>query len=472
MPIYDLVLATSTFAFVALGWFYLRSPGASIFNPATYYLAFHGMVFVIRPIFARVYDFRSIYASVGFVPSLETKINTIVAANVAMVVFVGLCVALCPPLEFHQEEEERDRRGRMMARYLPAFIGLSGLCLWALIWMWGFRESGGRLGEVDLRTGVQGLTNVSGYFISLTGFMVALGGIFAYLNRFRWWSFLPLLVFSVLRLGVGSRGEFIVACIVLGLLFLFDRRRKWPSAALLALVLPVYLTFSAVVSDRGAALREALTGEAQPEIVYYSETELSPLEHMDFGNLEFLEYVVHVVPERSGTYDYFLHNLQLFTEPIPRGLWKDKPFGAPIQPVELYRYGKPIGMTMSVAGVGWYSLGYIGVVLWSAFFGLVYASAYRAFVRSRQTVLAAIAYSLFLGTCIVAFRDGLVLTILKQFLFFAIPVIALWATERLLGSPRMAGNRVFGMGAPVPEPVSSPAERRAALARQAESPPG
>ena len=71
MPIYDLVLAASTVAFVAVAWFYWRSAAASVFHPATLYLAFHGLVFVVRPIFARVYDFRTIYASVGFTPSLS-----------------------------------------------------------------------------------------------------------------------------------------------------------------------------------------------------------------------------------------------------------------------------------------------------------------------------------------------------------------------------------------------------------------
>ncbi|QYJ06262.1 O-antigen polymerase [Qipengyuania flava] len=477
MPLYDIVLGGSTFAFLALLAIYLRHPAASIFNPATVYLAFHGLVFVIRPLFARVYDFRSIYASIGFTPSLDTKVTTLLAANLGLFVMVGLCMVLCPPLEFRQSTAERQGRASMMVRYLPAFAVLSGLCLWALIWLWGFKSTGLAINEMDTRTGGQGLVAASGYFISLTGFLVSLGALFAYLNRFRWWSFIPFALFAVLRLGIGGRGEVVVACFVLALLFLVDRRSRWPNLWIVAGLVPLYLAFSAVVADRGAGVREALTGEAQPEIVYYSEADLAPLEHMDFGNLEFFEYVVHVVPERSGTYDYFLHNLQILTEPIPRGLWKDKPYGAPIKPVDLYNYGKPIGMTMSLPGVGWFSLGYVGVVLWSAFFALIYCAAYRAFASSRQTVLATVTYALFLGTSIIAFRDGMIITILKQGLFFAIPVVALWLSERLL-RPRsgpeslpLPARAMPGQGMTAPA-APTPAERRAALARQVPTPEG
>lgn len=476
MPIYDLVLAASTVAFVAVGWFYWRSAAASVFHPATLYLAFHGLVFVVRPIFARVYDFRTIYASVGFTPSLDEKVTTILAANLALVVFVGLCMALCPPLTFKPTRTGLRERRAIMLRFLPAFAVLSGLCLWALVWMWGFRASGDAIGEVNLRTGTQGLVAVSGYFISLAAFLVALGALFAYLTGFRWWSFVPLAVFCILRLGTGGRGDVVVALFVVALLWLFERRRTWPKGWLVAAVIPLYLAFSAVVSDRGAALREALSGEQQAEIIYYNEADLKPMEHMDFGNMEFFEYVVHVVPERSGTYDYFLHNLQLFTEPIPRGLWKDKPFGAPIRPVELYRYGKPIGMTMSVPGVGWYSLGYAGVMIWAAVFALLYSSAYRAFAASSQSVLPTLAYTLFLGTSIIAFRDGLIMTILKQFLFFGIPVAALWLTEKLVGPRRQDESLPTVPGATrgpaAPARARTPAERRAALARQVPTPEG
>lgn len=473
MPLYDIVLAGSTVAFLMLVALYLRTASASVFNPATVYLAFHGLVFVVRPIFARIYEFRSIYTSIGFSPSLETKIQTILAANLGLFVFVGLCIVLCPPLVFRQEGASGEQRERMMTRFLPVFAVLSGLCLWALVWLWLFRETGDSLNEMDLRTGGQGLVGVSGYFISLTGFMVPLGAIFAYLNRFRWWSLMPFLVFGVLRLGIGGRGEFVAAAFVLGLLYLFERRRLWPGGWLVAALVPVYLAFSFVVADRGASLREAVSGREQATIVYYDERDLAPLEHMDFGNLEFFEYVVHVVPERSGTYDYFAHNLQLLTEPIPRGLWKDKPQGPPIRPVELYRYGKPIGMTMSVPGVGWYSLGYAGVLIWAALFAMLYSAAYRAFAASGQSALPTLAYALFLGTSIVAFRDGLLMTIGKQFLFFSIPVLALWTTERLF-RPRSAPDapplpaRSMPAGAAAAAGVPTPADRRAALARQAE----
>jgi len=168
-----------------------------------------------------------------------------------------------------------------------------------------------------------------------------------------------------------------------------------------------------------------------------------PLETMDLANLEFFEFLVWAIPQRTGTYDYFIHQLQVFTEPIPRALWAGKPVGPPIRMFNLYRYGVPLGATTSVPGAGWHGFGYVGVVIWSAFFALIYAVPYRMFARSSAGPLATAAYMVLVATSIVAYRDGGPMTILKALQFYFVPVLALWLVQtylRLYGRDAAVGS--------------------------------
>ena len=147
---------------------------------------------------------------------------------------------------------------------------------------------------------------------------------------------------------------------------------------------------------------------------------------MDFANLEYLEYVVTVVPDETKTYDYFLTNLELFTAPIPRQLWPGKPIGPPIVLYNLFDYGFPIGMTWSVVGEGWQDLGIVGVVIWCMLGGAAWGYFYRWFARSEQTRIQVAIYAITLPLSVAWYRDGILLTIVKFPFYFLVPII-LWA---------------------------------------------
>ena len=70
---YVSLLALSVLVYAAAIAVYLRHPGASVFHPATFYLLFHGVVFVVRPLFAWYYQFDNLYQSIGFTPSPWNK---------------------------------------------------------------------------------------------------------------------------------------------------------------------------------------------------------------------------------------------------------------------------------------------------------------------------------------------------------------------------------------------------------------
>ena len=179
---------------------------------------------------------------------------------------------------------------------------------------------------------------------------------------------------------------------------------------------------------------------------------------MDFANLEYFEYIVHAVPQRTGTYDYFAHMLQIATEPIPRALWPDKPAGSPVQLFSLWDYGKPIGMTASLPGMGWMSLGYAGVAIQALIFALLFGYAYRALLLRRGGPVARLGYALVIGASLIGFRDGTLLTLVRLVPFYFGPLLLALLLARL-AAERAAPVRL--------EPAAArqtPAERRRALA--------
>jgi hypothetical protein len=205
---------------------------------------------------------------------------------------------------------------------------------------------------------------------------------------------------------------------------------------------------------------------------------------MDFGNLEYVEFLVHTIPQRTHTFSWFTEELQLVTEPVPRVLWPGKPAGAPIQLFNLFDYGNPIGMTNTVPGMGWYGAGWAGVVFWCGAWGYVLGWVYRKFVEGPQTAFQTIAYMTLLSSLIVAYRDGGLVTLARQNIFFMAPILLWMVFARLSGIPSLAevrrrlggGDDQVGI-----QPVAGPrqaalppavARRRAALAAAPPQAPG
>src|SRR5271170_2749574 len=72
---------------IAIGIF-AASRQASIFHPATAYLAFHGLVFVLRPILVYGFGFDSSWSYMEFKPPDDVFVRTLAVTSVAMVSFV------------------------------------------------------------------------------------------------------------------------------------------------------------------------------------------------------------------------------------------------------------------------------------------------------------------------------------------------------------------------------------------------
>jgi hypothetical protein len=430
---YETMLVLSVVLFIGTTIVYLRDPSASAFHPVTFYLLFHGLVFVARPISSWYYEFNQIYDAMRFTPSITDKVEALVCTNLALVVFVAVCLFLIrEPLHFKQNNYDLAQRRMLSERFVVVALVLGAIAAYSIYWTLDFMQTEESFSEQDMRTGARVMTATNGYFYAAGWMLATIVAVIAYLGRFKLWAFAPFLAFAAFRFAAGQRGAVVAALVMMALLYMYDKRRKWPTFAVVLAIIPAVLAFDAIQADRGLALREAFGFEISDvdRRRYAVVREERFLETMDLGMLEMVEFLTWSVPEKTGSYDYFVSNLQVLTEPIPRALWPDKPSGAPIKMFDLYSHAVTVNGVMSVPGMGWMYWGYPGVIIWAAVFALIYGSAYKAFALSRHSNVAVIAYMIFLSTAVVAFRDGLILTILKQVLFYMAPLVALILVAR------------------------------------------
>lgn len=459
---YDFLLVATVALFAAVVVGYLRHSAAALFHPATFYLAFHGLVFVVRPIFARVYDYQFIYNLYRFQPSLSDKITVLLGANLAMLVFVAVSLRYAgrPAQPVAASAHESFRR-RMFGPAVVATLILGPIGILSDLFRWGSREGVYRSIETVSGTGVSINTSANGWFSEAGMLLAPLAIMLVYLSRYRPWGWAAFLVFAIMQAGVGFRGPLMYAAAAIAALFLLEHGRKWFDWRLIALALAALFAFNQIVTDRGATVRSIVGAAQRPQTT--SEAELKPLEHMDFANLEFFEYVVYVVPQRSGSWDYFAQNLQIFTEPIPRVWWKNKPVGQPVKFFEWWDYGTPTGFTLSVPGTGWMEFGWFGIIVQASAFALLYAWFYRWLLTRRGDPLGQLAYAILIATAIVTFRDGSFVTFFRNLPFYIGPLLlAAWLLHRT--TPRTGAHLRRARRAPAPV---TPTERRRALAGQA-----
>jgi oligosaccharide repeat unit polymerase len=421
--VYDVLLFANLLLWLGVTFYYVKHPAASVFHPVTFYLFFHGFIFTLRPFLVHYREYDGIYRAYQFAPSMDDRIAVLVAVMVGLVCFVLPCLkAGASPPRFAQDRFNEAERKEMIRPYLFAAAIIVPLGLISALANWDTRSNDSTTMILDAATGHTINTTSNGYFDNLQLMLAPITVMCVWLYRFRWWSFLPLLSFVVLRAGTGGRWPFVMACGAVALLYLYEKRRKWPDLRS-ALIGAIGLTlFSYVGADRGASIRKLFVEDNSFTGAFGVEQDLRLFEGMDFANLEYFEYLVYVVPQRSGTYGYFLDNLQIFTQPIPRVFWPGKPIGPPIQLFSMFDYGYPIGMTYSLPGEGWVQLGYLGVAIWCGLFGWLFGKAYNRFQTSLHGNPAVLAYLLFLPLSLTFFRDGFLLTLIQTVAFFLVPV--------------------------------------------------
>lgn len=442
---YDLILLANLALWLGFCAFFLTRPNASVFHPAACYLFFHALVFTLRPFLVYYRGYDLIYRAYQFIPTIEDKITAMLGAMLGLVCFMVPALHKGTALPaYRQDRFDLAERRRLAQPFLLTALLLVPIGLASALANWDVRAAEATTMVRDAATGRLIHTSGNGYFSDAQILLGPLAVICAWLFRFRWWSFAPLAGFIVLRAGTGGRWPIMIASASAILLLLYEHKRHWPRWRDLALAIAALALFQQLGVDRGAAIRSLFIADHSTRAENSAKgAEPRFLEGMDFGNLEYFEFLVYAIPQRTGTYDYFLDNLQLLTQPIPRALWPGKPVGPPIQRFALFDYGYPIGMTFSLPGEGWAQLGYLGVALWCGLFGWLAGWAYNRFQHSRHDNRQVVTFALLLPLSLSFFRDGWLLTLVQAGAYMILPAWLLFLMARLAGIPMAPRQRLL-----------------------------
>jgi hypothetical protein len=250
----------------------------------------------------------------------------------------------------------------------------------------------------------------SGYYFFSNIAFGSLLLLFFFLKRFSILSSIPLMIYLYIRIDYGwSRFSFILVFVTLGLLFLIyniEKKNIFFLSNLGIAGLFQYIGRTRAISGGG----------------------FSNYDNLDIANFESLSFIIKTVPEMTKTYSYFTQYLQLFTEPIPRALWKSKPVGSPVQFFNLNDYGNFNVLTNSLIGDGWISFGYFGIIVMMTITGYFCTKLFISLTKNYKDAVFVFLYTIQLPVLIMWFRDGGI-GFLKIFLFYSLPIL-LWYRMR------------------------------------------
>ena len=433
----DVALITNAVVFIAVFVFLLQRGYISIYSGLFVYLAFHFVVFVQRPIVVHYFDLKGTYYYMGYVPTDDVFLTTLLVANLGLIAFIVgyLWTAGLVPLKPNFIVPAIAPLQR--SAFWISLALLSPLILYSFFLAFTLRQAYGtealsELGQLELRTdpatGAHLFVDTSAYIVGARNMLLPFATLLIVVKRGKYWSYLPLLGCAFVALQLGERWLIVVSCLVASLMALYFRKRQQFTIQQYLMMGIVLLVFVVLGQNRDAIANLILKGD----IDFDFDLQKSSLgDHLDFANFEFLNYVIGKVPDVSGTYSYFTQYLGLFTQPIPRMLWPDKPVGSPIVLVNLDAYGRFVGLSTSLVGDGWISLGYLGAMITTGAVGAFYGWLYRRFCRSSISIYFFCAYFWMLALLLQWARDGSY-RITDFFFFCLVGLIIAFALERLV----------------------------------------
>lgn len=419
------------FVFLLVAGIFIVNPKMSMFHPLAFYLLFHGIVFVIRPFMVHYLKFDGRWVYMRFFPTEDQFIFTLIVSSVALVVFaVASSLAGKTDVNFADARLPDFTSAQKRAFFWMALL-LAPLTLYSALFAVqdvGFDTNRADIQmSVDLTTGNTVYVNTTGYIVDAQTMLGSLAILFMWRFRFAVWTWIPVALFISYRAFLGGgRWPMITTVFTLILIQLFRTHKRWFRLRYLAFFVPLFILFQNIGFDRNY-FRDIIGGGGSAPVAEFRDERswLQKQDNPDFANFEFLAFVLWAVPDMTKSYTYFTQYLQIFTEPIPRILWSEKPIGAPIRFYELNDYGNFVGLTLSLPGDGWSNLGWLGLVITMALVGAFLGWLHRRFWANLEHPAKVLMYCVFLPLTVQWFRDGGI-TIAKFALFTVLPV-ALWS---------------------------------------------
>lgn len=447
----DVALFLQVAFFAGVCFAFVSSRSASFFHPLALYLIFHLLVFVIRPLMVHFLDYHIIWRYMEFTADEEQFVFTLWISSVALLVFavVSLLASRCETqfsvadLPIWSIAEKR--------AFAVVVILLAPLVFYSA----SFASEGASFNGTgdgiqmtrDLATGIAIYTNTTGYIAEAHAMAGALCILALWRFNFRWTAYLPFIFFIAYRAFLGwGRWGIITAFMSLVLIFLYRNNRRWVKLKHLIVAIPFAVLFQSLGLNRDL-VRDYVDsngiGNRVADVPLYSGKEdfWEQFDTPDFANFEFLAYVTWAIPEKSRTYTYFTQYLQLFTEPIPRILWKEKPIGQPIKFFDLNDFGNFTGMTVSLIGDGWMSLGWIGMIVTMGLVAFFVGRVHRWFWANQSNPRVVMTYCIFLPLTIQWYRDGGIS--IAKFTLFSLTPIIMWILLSKVINVLLDRNRVI-----------------------------
>ena len=438
---------TANVAMFVLLAFILATRGyLNVYSGLFVYLLFHFMVFVQRPLVVYLFDLRSEYIFMGYFPSDEMFVSTLMVANIGLLAFAFGYLAvlgfrpIMPTFKLPRVDAA-DRRALLLSALLLSPIIIYSMYLGLTTRTLPSAEEGiAGFGRIDMKydpqTGTYLFTDTSAYLVLGRHMALPIATCIIYFYSRRWWSFVPLLLCAFVAMYSGGRWPLLISTFVLIAMTLHQRHRMFFRLREVVLALLALLVFAVIGENREALFSLLSTGDIAVEFDLFKSSFGA---HPDFANFEFLTYVLAKVPDVSGTYSYFTQYLGLLTQPIPRMIWPDKPIGSPITLVNLNAYGNFASRTTSLVGDGWISLGYIGVVITLGLAGAFYGWLYKRVFTTNISVYYYCAYFWLIALLVQWARDGG--SKIAEFFFFCLMPIALAYVLRIFMSNKLKGRR-------------------------------
>ena len=385
-------------------YFYKKLGDTLFVSPLIIFLFFHFISFVLKPLLIINFSFINVYNYIGFQREDVNFTKTIYITIIGFISFlIGFSIFIKNKdlkknvlLNLQFKKYKSDTYDRKIFILLSVFIIPIGILSLNELYQMHTRMS------ISNIYGIRVFVNTTGYFIYANIALGSLFLLFAYLRNFSLFSLIPLIIYIYFRFDFGwNRGSFIMILFALGMLYFFYNVNKKKQIFTFFIFLLAIFQF---------------TGRSRGGLSFYQ------FDSLDLSNFESLSFIIKNVPYNTGSLTYFTQYLQLFTEPIPRILWENKPIGAPIKYFNLMDYGNVTGLTNSLIGDGWMSFKYIGVIFMLFFTGYICGKIHINLLKNITNNLYLFLYSVNVPLLIFWFRDGGIL-VLKIFLFYSMPII-------------------------------------------------
>src|SRR6185437_12016504 len=170
------VLAFQTILWLALCWNFLRGRSGSIYHPFAFYLVFHGVVFVARPILEYFFNFHAAFDYMWFYPNEDRIIFTLFLSSWGLVAFsiFGWGIDATGP-RFDRPVHEGFTAAEWQAFWILVVLVLP-FATYSFYLHLGEGLGGSDLvqGYHDPITGIYILTNTTGYIASADGALLPL----------------------------------------------------------------------------------------------------------------------------------------------------------------------------------------------------------------------------------------------------------------------------------------------------------